>query len=86
MLIAPDKFKGTLTAREVAAAIGAGLAAAAVPSIRLPLADDGDGSVTAAVTAGFSPHPVTVTGADGQPVETTFAYDEGTAVVEVAGT
>jgi len=42
VLVAVDKFKGTLTAREVAAAISGGLTAAGVPSTALPLADGGD--------------------------------------------
>lgn len=52
MLIAPDKFKGTLSAREVAEALGAGFASRA--NVRLmPLADGGDGSIEAIAAAGF---------------------------------
>ena len=61
-LIAPDKFKGSLTAGEVAAALAAGLRSAAGSTGRagavqcelLPLADGGDGSVDAAVASGFT--------------------------------
>lgn len=84
VLVAVDKFTGTLTAREVAAAISGGLAAAGVPSTALPLADGGDGSVDAALTAGSRPEHLTVRGAD--PTDTTYAYDGHTAVVEVAST
>lgn len=86
VLIAPDKFKGSLTAAEVAAAIAEGLDAAGVASRALPLADGGDGSVAAALAAGFTAYPVTVTGADGRPISTELAFKDGTAVVEVANT
>jgi len=52
VLIAPDKFKGTLSAQQVADAIGAGLACKT--NIRIiPLADGGDGSIDAIAAAGF---------------------------------
>src|SRR3954452_9911995 len=86
VLIAPDKFKGSLTAAEVATAIAQGLDAAGVAYTVLPLADGGDGSVAAALAAGFTAHPVTVTGADGRPVHTELALRGTTAVVEVANT
>jgi glycerate kinase len=86
VLVAPDKFKGSLTAVEVAAAIAEGLERAGVPSRSLPLADGGDGSVDSALTAGFAARTVPVRGADGRQVETAFAFDGTTAVVEVATT
>lgn len=52
VLIAPDKFKGTLSAREVAEALGAGFASSLDVRL-LPLADGGDGSLEAAYRAGF---------------------------------
>ncbi|MFP3461608.1 glycerate kinase [Arthrobacter globiformis] len=93
-LIAPDKFKGSLTAAEVAAALAAGLRSAADAAGRagavhcelLPLADGGDGSVDAAVTSGFARHSVTVSGPAGRPVQADIAFDGATAVVEVANT
>lgn len=89
MLVAPDKFKGSLTAAEVAQAIGTGLAAGAPGLVQphlLPLADGGDGSVQAAVAAGFSAVRTTASGPTGEPIEAVFARRGGTAVVEVAGT
>lgn len=86
VLVAPDKFKGSLSATEVADRLAEGLAAAGVDSDRMPLADGGDGSVDAAVAAGFSPHPVTVAGAAGTPTYGRIAVGDGTAVVEVANT
>ncbi|CAI3797032.1 glycerate kinase [Pseudarthrobacter sp. MM222] len=91
-LIAPDKFKGSLTASEVAEALAAGLRSAvgstgragAVHCELLPLADGGDGSVDAAVASGFSRRSCTVAGPTGQPVPASIAFDGVTAVVEVA--
>lgn len=93
ILVAPDKFKGCLTAAEVANAIADGIADQRCESdmprgvIRvqtLPLADGGDGSVSAALRAGFAAFFVDVTGPDGSPVTATLAFDGATAVVEVA--
>ncbi|MGM7646885.1 glycerate kinase [Nocardia sp. JW2] len=86
VLLAPDKFKGSLTAAEVADRLADGLAEAGIDSMRMPMADGGDGSVDAAVAAGFTPHPVTVAGASGAPRYARIAVGDGTAVVEVANT
>lgn len=86
VLVAPDKFKGSLTAIEVATALAQGLEAAGVASRALPVADGGDGSIAAALAAGYRPHPVTVIGASGRPIDTEIAIDGDTAIVEVANT
>lgn len=52
VLIAPDKFKGTLSAKQVANAIGAGIECKTNVKI-IPLADGGDGSIDAIRAAGF---------------------------------
>ncbi len=86
MLIAPDKFKGSLTAAAVAHHLGLGLRRA-VPDLAvrvLPVADGGDGTVDAAVAAGFERLEVEVTGPVGTPVRAAFAVRGGTAVVEMA--
>ncbi|MGW8973475.1 glycerate kinase [Streptomyces platensis] len=87
MLIAADKFKGSLTAVEVAGHVTAGLRRA-VPGLTVsavPVADGGDGTTQAAVAAGFAPHRVQVTGPTGVRVSATFALRaDGTAVVEMA--
>ena len=49
VLIAPDKFKGSLTAAQVADHLATGLTEAGAHSRTLPLADGGDGSVAAAL-------------------------------------
>lgn len=86
VLIAPDKFKGSLTAAQVAAAVARGLAAARpdVSSVELPVADGGDGTLDAAVAAGFLRVPVRVSGPVGNQVESAYAVRDGVAVVEMA--
>ncbi|WP_030252841.1 glycerate kinase [Streptomyces violens] len=87
MLIAADKFKGSLTAVQVAEHVTAGLRRA-VPDLSVaavPVADGGDGTVAAALAAGFARHEARVTGPLGEPVKATFALSaDGTAVVEMA--
>ncbi|MFE7313000.1 glycerate kinase [Streptomyces sp. NPDC057555] len=87
MLIAADKFKGSLTAVEVAEHVTAGLRRV-VPGLdvaAVPVADGGDGTTAAALAAGFSRHEARVTGPIGTPVTATFALrGDGTAVVEMA--
>jgi glycerate kinase len=86
VIVAPDKFKGSLTAPQVAAAVARGLREAA-PDVTvrcLPVADGGDGTVDAAVAAGFMKVGRWVTGPVGKPVPASFAVRGTTAVVEVA--
>lgn len=88
ILVAPDKFKGTISAAEVAAAIADGLAAGGIGDIeRLPVADGGEGTIEAVLVA-RSGRIVRRTVADplGRPVEARFAVlEEGRiAVVEIA--
>jgi glycerate kinase len=90
VLLAPDKFKGSLSAAEVAHWLETGLTAGSaqgrISCQSLPLADGGDGSVQAALEAGFKPLTVPVTGPAGMPAMTTVASNGSTAVVEVATT
>lgn len=86
VLVAPDKFKGSLTAAEVADSLGKGLHEAGIDVIRMPLADGGDGSVAAALAAGFRPHACAVADAKGLRRSSCMALDGATAVVEVANT
>ena len=86
VLVACDKFKGSLTAAEVADRISAGLAAVAPTTavVRVPVADGGDGTLDAAVAAGFTRVPVTASGPTGEPVATSYAVRGDLAVVEMA--
>ncbi|GAB3264635.1 glycerate kinase [Arthrobacter pigmenti] len=90
VLVAPDKFKGSLTATEVAHWLQSGLtgkgASGDISCRTLPLADGGDGSVQAALDAGFHALTIPITGPTGVPAATRVAFDGYTAVVEVATT
>ncbi|MEU6818387.1 glycerate kinase [Streptomyces sp. NPDC046860] len=86
VLVAPDKFKGSLTAAEVAAHVAAGLRGA-VPGVEvetLPVADGGDGTVAAALAAGFDRREAKVAGPLGHTVTAAIAVRGDTAVVEMA--
>ncbi|MFF8841532.1 glycerate kinase [Streptomyces sp. NPDC015127] len=86
VLVAADKFKGSLTAVQVAERVTAGLRRI-VPDLEvdtLPVADGGDGTVAAAVAAGFERREVRVTGPLGAPVTAAYALRDATAVVEMA--
>ncbi len=86
VVVAPDKFKGCLTAAEVARAVATGItqAQADVETVLLPVADGGDGTVEAALSVGFAPVAVPAVGPTGEPVEATYAVDGARAVVELA--
>ena len=87
IVVAPDKFKGSLPATQVAAAIAVGLHAGlpGVEVVTIPVADGGEGTVDAAVAAGFERVPVTAAGPAGDPVRTSYARRGEVAVVELAG-
>jgi glycerate kinase len=86
VLNAPDKFKGSLSAPEVAEAIATGLRRVRddVESRTRPVADGGDGTVQAALASGYRRVPARVTGPLGGIVDTWIAIDGSTAVVELA--
>ena len=84
VVVAPDKFKGSLSAAEAAAWLSAGLARGGAEIVRVPVADGGDGTVDAAVAAGYKRLDVTVTGPAGQPAAASLALRDGTAVIEAA--
>jgi glycerate kinase len=91
VLVAPDKFRGTLTARQAARAIATGWRRAR-PDDQLdlaPMADGGEGTMAALVDALHGDvFGATVTGPRGDPVEAEFGVAEGAegrlAVVEMA--
>ncbi|MFV0132791.1 glycerate kinase [Streptomyces sp. HMX87] len=86
VLVAADKFKGSLTAVEVAERVTAGLRRV-VPDVAveaLPVADGGDGTVAAAVAAGFEHRELRVVGPVGDEVTAAYALRGDTAVVEMA--
>jgi glycerate kinase len=89
VVVAPDKFKGSLPALEAARAIERGVAAA-LPGARvevIPVADGGEGTVEALVAAtGGSYREAEVSGPLGEPVRARFGLlgDGRTAVLEMA--
>jgi len=87
VLVAPDSFKGTLSASEVAAAVARGLTSAGREAIELPLADGGEGTMDVLFTVlGGQRRVATVSDPLGRPVEAAFVLlaDGATAVVETA--
>jgi glycerate kinase len=87
VLVAPDSFKGTFAAPDVAAAIARGLRAAGREAVELPVADGGEGTMDALITAlGGERRTRTVSDPLGRPVEAAFALlpDGRTAIVETA--
>src|SRR6476661_1612091 len=86
ILIAPDKFKGSMRASDVAARVAAGISSVSPDAqlVIVPVADGGDGTLDAAVATGLTLAPVTVDGPTGEPVHTGYARKDGTAVVELA--
>ena len=86
VVLAPDKFKGSLTAAEVAAALATGIhdERPRLETIQLPVADGGDGTVAAALSAGFEEVVVDAVGPTGEPVRASYALDGDRAVVELA--
>jgi glycerate kinase len=86
IVVAPDSFKGSLAAEDAAVAISEGIARV-LPDAELllrPIADGGEGTVAAALRAGYVPLPARVAGPDGRPVDAVVARDGDTAVVELA--
>ncbi|GAW91959.1 glycerate kinase [Calderihabitans maritimus] len=89
IVVAPDSFKGSLSAREVAESIEKGVKAVYPEAevIKLPMADGGEGTVEALVDAtGGEIFYHTVTGPLGNKVQAFFGVtgDGKTAVIEMA--
>lgn len=92
VVIAPDKFKGSLTAAQVAAHVAAGLRSFLGPDLeveQIPMADGGEGTVDAALAAGYTERVAQVRGPLGEPRQARYAFapdtPEGpTAVLEMA--
>lgn len=89
VVVAPNPFKGSLSAPEAAAAIKRGVLRiwSDAEVLEVPVADGGEGTVDALVAAdGGELVTVTVEGPLGEPVEAAFGLIDGggTAVVELA--
>ena len=87
IVIAPDKFKGSLSAPDVARHLETGLQSAAghnLEVLRIPVADGGEGTLDAAVGSGFTRRSAVVSGPTGQPLTAEFAVRGREAVIEMA--
>jgi glycerate kinase len=85
ILVAPDAFKGTMSASEVASHIARGLEHEGRPVELCPIADGGEGTLEALAPAlGAEPETVTVSDPLGCPVKAPFGIGGRTAIVEAA--
>ncbi|MDP9189849.1 MAG: glycerate kinase, partial [Actinomycetota bacterium] len=86
-LVAPDSFKGSFSATEVAEAIGRGVRAGGAEAELLPAADGGEGTMDVLLGAlGGETRTAAVHDPLGRPIEARFALlgDGRSAAVEVA--
>ncbi|MBU6316361.1 MAG: glycerate kinase [Acidobacteria bacterium] len=81
VLAAVDKFKGTASAAQVAAAIGHACWELGHDCVEQPVADGGEGTLEA---LGGANRTSTVTGPLGDPVRAEWRFHRGTAVIEMA--
>lgn len=86
VLIAPDKFKGNLSASQVASAVAAGIHAVQPDAecVEVPMADGGDGTVDAFIAAGWRSELVDCVDALGREKSAAVARRASTVVVELA--
>ena len=80
-MAAPDKFRGTATAAEVATAIGAAARSVGATCHEQPLADGGEGTLEA---LGGPNREATVTGPLGEPTPAPWRLSGEVAVIEMA--
>ena len=83
-LIAPDKFRGTATARQAAEAMARGASALGWSAHQIPLADGGEGMLDALGSLGGRRRTVEVDGPSGRPVAAAWLEIGDVAVVEMA--
>ena len=81
VVAAPDKFRGTVTAPEVVAAVGRAANAAGWVPVGVPMADGGEGTLDA---FGGPNRTTTVTGPLGDQVDAAWRLDRRTAIIESA--
>lgn len=87
VVVAPNAYKGTLTASQAAAAIARGVREVFPDAevLEVPVADGGDGTVEALVSANHGEYlTAQVEGPLGDPVKATYGRFGSTAVVEMA--
>ena len=81
VVVAPDKFKGTASASEIAKAIAGAVREAGHEAVVVPMADGGDGTLEA---LGGPNRTTTVTGPTGEPVDAPWRLSKRLAVIEMA--
>jgi len=81
VVAAPDKFRGTATAAEVAGAVARAVEALGHTCDQVPMADGGEGTLDA---LGGANRSTTVTGPLGEPVEAGWRLHRRQAVIEMA--
>ncbi|HSL59205.1 MAG TPA: glycerate kinase [Acidimicrobiales bacterium] len=81
VVAAPDKFRGTATAAEVAAAVGRAASAAGWRCDEIPLADGGEGTLD---VLGGANRTTLVAGPLGDPIDAPWRLFRGRAVVEMS--
>ncbi|MCL4121314.1 UNVERIFIED_CONTAM: hypothetical protein GTU68_001429 [Idotea baltica] len=81
VVIAPDKFKGTATAADLASAMTTAAEASGHTVIAVPMADGGDGTLEA---LGGANRTTVVTGPAGEPIEAAWRLSQRLAVIEMA--
>lgn len=86
VIVAPDKFRGSLSAAEAARAISEGIRSVdpLADVVEIPMADGGEGTHAAAVRAGFEEQISRVRGPLGDLINAVWALRDGTAVICVA--
>lgn len=86
IVIAPDSFKGSLSATGVVEALAEGIRETAPGAVLTaqPLSDGGEGTLDVLAHHGFKIHRVTVPGSWGEPVVASFASRDGVVVIESA--
>ena len=84
VLVAPDKFRGTVTAAEAAEAMARGAGSLGWSVRQMPLADGGEGLLEALGPRAGAPHTVEVEGPLGRPVVAEWVQSGRVAVVEMA--
>lgn len=84
VVAAPDKFRGTASAAEIAAAVAGAATAEGWTCDQAPVADGGEGLLDVLRVRGGVVRRTTVTGPLGDPVDAEWLLDGSTAIIEMA--
>ena len=86
IVIAPDSFKGSASSIEIAEWIEKGILSV-IPNcetVKIAVGDGGEGTLDAAITAGFTPREISVQGPTNKTVQSKFGLHGTTALIELA--